>query len=225
MATRAGAIALIPAVPADTPDPEVQEIYALLAPQFGGELLNYHLVLANDPALMRVQLAMYLQVLGPDEELSVMDRLTIGLVVSKVKRCLYQEQVLMFLLRWGTPEEPGIPKERIVRIYQDFRQAGLPTRMQEICRFAWRVAENPRAVTVEDRARLFDEGLSDRSVLQIVNVVAYYQYITMFVHALAIQADMDEERQLRLLRASSRRRVQAEEDGTAGDGSLPIGSD
>ena len=194
-----GGSAYIPLLPEPPPDPAIAALLAPFRATYGGELLNYHRVMALDPRLFELHVRHTLQLMGPLDGLTRVDRLVIGLVVSRVVKCPYLAQIIEFYLRRGSPEEPGMSVEEIATIREDYETAQLRGPLVEVCRLARRVAENPRAVTYEDRSRVFHEGLSDQAILGIVTAVAYYTFLAIHIEALGIEADLDEARVQRIL--------------------------
>ncbi|MEO7993167.1 MAG: hypothetical protein ABI743_02110 [bacterium] len=200
------AISHISPAPEESDDPLLSETYDRVRPYWQGNILNYHRVFGVNPRMFHIHLQMSEYLMEPHPDLTTQDRFIIGLVVSKVHRCPYLEAIVDYFLLAGGVDE-GFTVEEIAELRRNYRRAPfLSSRQQEICRFAERVAENPRAVTIEDYARLQNEGITDRTIFSIVAGVAYHEFITTHMHALGIVNDLPPER-VQALAAEGRLRV------------------
>lgn len=74
-------------------------------------------------------------------------------------------------------------------IKHDFRQAELSPRQQVLCELAEKVTRTPAETRREDLDRLRAHGLSDRDILDAVEVIAYFNYINRVADALGIDPE------------------------------------
>lgn len=182
-------IGYVAPIPDPSADPARQELWEQLRAFYGGRELNYHRVVGNNFGTLQLQFDTLRHLLTPSPDLSTQERLLVGLVVSRVHRCPYMEQYLAFFLREGTQQEPGLASPVIRSLWEDYEAGMLDSRMVQVCRFATRVASNPRAVTVENIAHLKNEGIGEQTIVDIVSIVAFYQQIAIHVQALGIAPD------------------------------------
>jgi len=180
------------AVPA-LPPPEAPEELHSLARTYGGSLLNYHRVVAQALGILEAQAGLVRSLATPTDELSSTDRCLIGLMAAIADECPYLGQMVRFNLRSVAGEDSLPAEETITGLWEGFDQPPADGRIREICRYARRVASNPRAVTPEDFSRLRGVGLSEPAILEIVQIVAYCRYVAVTIQGLGIQSDLDEE--------------------------------
>ncbi|MBP6823051.1 MAG: peroxidase-related enzyme [Acidobacteria bacterium] len=74
-------------------------------------------------------------------------------------------------------------------IKRDFRQAGLTTRELALCEFAEKLTLSPAKMTREDCDALRAVGLTDRDILDAVEVISYFNYINRVADALGIDPE------------------------------------
>ena len=72
---------------------------------------------------------------------------------------------------------------------KDYRQAKLPPRSIALAKFAEMVTRTPAAVGKPDIGALRTHGLSDRDILDAVEVIAYFNYINRVADALGIDPE------------------------------------
>lgn len=74
-------------------------------------------------------------------------------------------------------------------IESDYAAAGLEPRRLEMLRFVDRLTRVPGAVTRSDAERLRGVDFSDRDILDIVEVAAYYAYANRVADGLGIELE------------------------------------
>ena len=74
-------------------------------------------------------------------------------------------------------------------IESNYAEAGLEPRRLEMLRFAERLTRAPGAVAAADVERLRGAGFSDRDILDIVEVTAYYAYANRIADGLGIELE------------------------------------
>jgi uncharacterized peroxidase-related enzyme len=74
-------------------------------------------------------------------------------------------------------------------VKHDYRQARLPAREKALCGFAVRVTRAPAAVRRRDIETLRKHGLTDRDILDAVQVISYFNYINRVADALGIDPE------------------------------------
>ena len=72
---------------------------------------------------------------------------------------------------------------------RDYRRARLTPRQKALARFAEKVTRNPASVRPRDLAALRRQGLSDRDILDAVQVISYFNYINRIADALGIDPE------------------------------------
>ena len=75
------------------------------------------------------------------------------------------------------------------RIEVDWTTAGLTERRTAMLRYADKLTRTPSAMTAEDVARLRATGYTDRDVIDIAEVTAYYAYVNRIADGLGVQLE------------------------------------
>jgi uncharacterized peroxidase-related enzyme len=76
------------------------------------------------------------------------------------------------------------------QVRDDWRQADLSPRHAALCAYADKLTRTPGAMTADDLAPLRALGLKDRDLLDLVQVVGYFNYINRVADGLGVR---DEE--------------------------------
>jgi uncharacterized peroxidase-related enzyme len=75
------------------------------------------------------------------------------------------------------------------RIDSDWESAGLdPRRIAMLC-YAIKLTAAPATITSNDVADLHDAGLSDRDILDLCEVTAYYAYVNRIADGLGVELE------------------------------------
>ena len=75
------------------------------------------------------------------------------------------------------------------RVKRDYRRAQLTPRQKALARFADLVTRKPSAARPRHLAALRKQGLTDRDILDAVQVIAYFNYINRIADALGIDPE------------------------------------
>lgn len=82
-------------------------------------------------------------------------------------------------------------------VKRDYRQASLGPRQRALCEFAEKLTRHPSLMTAEDCQRLRNEGLSDRDILDAVEVISYFNYINRVADGLGVDLEPEMKRRER----------------------------
>jgi len=74
-------------------------------------------------------------------------------------------------------------------VKHDYRRAQLTPRQKALCQFAEMVTRTPQALLHHHLEPLREHGLSDRDLLDAVEVIAYFNYINRVADALGIDPE------------------------------------
>jgi len=74
-------------------------------------------------------------------------------------------------------------------VKHDYRRAQLTPRQKALCLFAEMVTRAPQALLARHLEPLREHGLSDRDILDTVEVIAYFNYINRVADALGIDPE------------------------------------
>jgi uncharacterized peroxidase-related enzyme len=75
------------------------------------------------------------------------------------------------------------------RVKHNYHRAQLSPRQKALCKFAELVTRTPAAVRPQDLDTLRKRGLSDRDILDAVEVISYFNYINRVADALGIDPE------------------------------------
>ena len=85
-------------------------------------------------------------------------------------------------------EETG--DEKLVQgILSGYSRAPIEKRTLSLLRFAEKLTNQPKAQTQEDLTALRKEGYRDEEILDLVHVVAYFNYINRVANALGVDPE------------------------------------
>jgi len=76
-------------------------------------------------------------------------------------------------------------------VKHDYRRAKLSPRHKALCQFAEMVTRSPQALMARHLDALRAHGLSDRDILDAVEVIAYFNYINRVADALGIDPEAE----------------------------------
>jgi uncharacterized peroxidase-related enzyme len=74
-------------------------------------------------------------------------------------------------------------------VKHNYHRARLSPRQKALCKFAELVTRTPAAVRPQDLDTLRKHGLSDRDILDAVEVISYFNYINRVADALGIDPE------------------------------------
>ncbi|MXV91048.1 MAG: peroxidase-related enzyme [Acidimicrobiia bacterium] len=79
--------------------------------------------------------------------------------------------------------------ELVAEVEEDWRAAGLSPKRLAMLGYAVKLTRTPAAVSDADVEALRSAGFSDRDILDIVEVVAYYAYANRIADGLGIETE------------------------------------
>ena len=78
---------------------------------------------------------------------------------------------------------------KVESIMTDWRSAPLTEREHALCLYAAKLTATPAAMNRNDLTPLREVGLSDESLLDLVQVIGYFNYINRVADALGVPAE------------------------------------
>ncbi len=76
-------------------------------------------------------------------------------------------------------------------IGNDWRAADMDERGQALCAYAEKLTRTPAKMTAGDLAPLREHGLSDTDILDLVQIIGYFNYINRVADALGVPKESD----------------------------------
>ncbi|MEW5959351.1 MAG: peroxidase-related enzyme [Chloroflexota bacterium] len=109
------------------------------------------------------------------------EREMIAVVVSQTNHCPYSTQAHLHDLRAEVNDD-----EFVAKLAQDWRAAGLPPPTQAALTLAEKLTRTPGQMTQDDIRGLRRQGFSDEEIQDIVQIVAYFNYINRLANGLGV---------------------------------------
>ncbi len=167
---------------------ELGQIYAELSRR-RGKLANVFKVQSLHPETLAPHGELYLELMFGESGLSRADRESIAVTVSAANNCAYcVNHHAEALARY---EEDNA---RLRAIMSDFSFLDLPDRTARMLSYALKLTTSPSQVDAADIELLRDAGFSDRDILDINLVTAYYNFLNRIALGLGVTYSDEEVR-------------------------------
>ena len=151
-----------------------------------GKLANILQVHSLNPGALKTHVDLYMHLMFAQSGLSRKEREAIAVVVSANNECAYCV---------SHHYEPLTRYEKDPHVLSTIRDAdtldALDDRLAGILQHAAKLTTNPDQVSADDVQKLRDLGLSDRDILDITLVTAYFNFVNRI--ALGLGVDYSEE--------------------------------
>lgn len=165
---------------------ELHEIYDELIKK-RGKVANILKVHSLNPGAMQGHLDLYMQLLYGRSKLSRGEREMIAVAVSRANNCDYcVNHHLEALARYEKDEA------RLAQLGIDYRKADLSERHVAMLDYVTRLTSQPSAVTEDYVGRLREAGFSDRDILDMNLVCAYFNFVNRIALGLGVEFTEDE---------------------------------
>lgn len=135
------------------------------------------------PAMKAAQ-DLYQSVLYHESGLTMIQKEMVATLVSTLNGCGYCADHHGTALE-DQAEQPGLA----ARVSSDYRNLDLDGRTRRILLFSEKLTEDPAAMGPEDVEKLRAEGMSDEEVLDLVQLVAYFNYTNRVATALGVDPE------------------------------------
>ncbi len=167
-------------------DGELGDVYAdLIAKR--GKLSNILKVHSLNPAALRGHLDLYLTLMFDKSGLSRLEREAIAVVVSETNECDYCVSHHREALQHYLDDDETIE----MLVCADGLET-LEPRLSNIVRHAEKLTSAPNAMTESDLGELRAVGLSDRDILDLTLIVAYFNFVNRMALGLGVSASAEE---------------------------------
>lgn len=152
-----------------------------------GKVSNILKVHSLNPSAMAAHLELYDTLLFGTSELRRAEREAIAVVVSAENDCTYcvKHHAEALAAYWERP--------RVDRMATDFRSVDeLDESLRVACSVAAKLTRTPDAMSEQDVEALREGGWSDRSVLDIVLITAYFNFVNRIAMGLGVETTPEE---------------------------------
>jgi uncharacterized peroxidase-related enzyme len=154
-----------------------------------GKLSNIMTVQSLNAEAMAKHLELYLALMFGDSALSRLERELIAVVVSSANRCEYCVNHHAEPLRFYWKDDA-----RVDAVITDWREAPLSARERALAAYADKLTRAPGDATEEDVAALRAQGLSDRDILDVNMIAAYFNFVNRIAAGLGVEYSPEEVR-------------------------------
>ena len=165
---------------------ELETAYARLVKQ-RGKVSNILKVHSLNPEAMADHLDLYMTVMFGKSGLTRAEREAIGVVVSATNECAYCVQHHSQALRHYVEDD-----ETLEMLMTADGLETLEPRLSNIVRHAEKLTSAPAAMTESDLGELRAVGLSDRDILDLTLVTAYFNFVNRIALGLGVNFTPEE---------------------------------
>lgn len=174
-------------VPYEEAGGRLREVYEEIL-QKRGKLAEVHKIHSLNPKSLVAHMDLYLTLMYGQTPLTRRERELIGVAVSSANRCTY-------CVAHHSDALAVYEKRRdFLQAIQEKRWDLLEMKDQRICEFVEKLTLYPWKMKKEDLTPLREVGLSDTSILDIVQIVAYFNFVNRIVLGLGVPLESIEER-------------------------------
>ncbi|SHK56296.1 peroxidase-related enzyme [Rhodothermus profundi] len=179
-------MAWIEIIPEETATGELKAHYEEIR-QRRGKISNILAVHSLHPGALRAHLELYLQVMFARSGLSRAERELIAVVVSAANQCTYcvQHHAEALKAYWKDAA-------RVAQAVEDYRKLELPERTRALLDHAVKLTRAPDRVEEADLQRLRALGWTDRDLLDLTLIVAYFNFVNRIALGLGVQPAPEE---------------------------------
>lgn len=134
--------------------------------------------------VLEIHMRLYEQIMFKEGSLSRMQREMIGVVVSAQNQCPYCVGHHGNALSHVTQN-----KELMEQVVEDYNTANLSDLDKSICKYAEKLTKTPYKVVEGDIISLRQLGLDDRTIFDVNQIIAYFNYVNRIVHGLGVELE------------------------------------
>lgn len=164
-------------------DPIIREIFSWVT-TMEGDVPNHFLIEMNFPEFFKAKLGAT-KVLWQLGELTLPEIQHVGVVVSKANGCPYCTAAFCTILNYGLNTTEDYIKELLTH----GTELVMDNRLKILLDFALKVNADPKSISDEDIESLKEIGLSDKGIVQLVNLVSDFASYNRL--NLALQTEYD----------------------------------
>ncbi|WP_121354323.1 peroxidase-related enzyme [Flavisolibacter nicotianae] len=165
---------------------ELKSIYDDLMEE-RGKLSEVLKIQSLHPETIKSHTQLYLDIMLTQSPLTRAERELIATVVSVINGCNYCQIHHSTALNAYWKDQ-----ERINKLLKDYKLASLSSKEMVMCDFAVHLTKNPSEHEKNNYTETLKEvGLDDRSILDLVLVISYFNFVNRTVLALGVQLEQD----------------------------------
>ncbi|HKL47948.1 MAG TPA: peroxidase-related enzyme [Candidatus Izemoplasmatales bacterium] len=162
-------------------DTLLKKIYEDVENRTGKQTSNVLKVHSLKPQILKAHMSLYETLMFEKSQLSRTQREMIGVVVSSTNQCPYcvshHEEAL-----YHVSDNQDLMK----LIAKDYRLASLDDKDLMICKYSEKLTKTPYKMYEDDVQKLRRLGFNDEAILDINQIVSYFNYVNRVVHGLGV---------------------------------------
>lgn len=179
-------MAWIETIDLEDADDELRDLYDEII-DTRGKVANIMKVHSLNPAAMADHLRLYDTLLFGRSDLRRVEREAIAVVVSATNECTYCVE------HHGEALAAYWDADRVEQMCTDYTALStLDDKLRAACDLAAKLTRTPDAMTEDDVERLREVGWSDRSILDIVLITAYFNFVNRIATGLGVDVTPEE---------------------------------
>jgi uncharacterized peroxidase-related enzyme len=133
---------------------------------------------------MKAAQDLYQSVLYHESELTMSEKEMVSTLVSSINGCGYCVRH-----HGAALEEASGSRGLTERITADYRKAGLDSRTVNVLAFSEKLTRHPSTMGEEDIETLRYQGMTDFGILDLVQLIAYFNYTNRLATALGVDPE------------------------------------
>lgn len=154
-----------------------------------GKIAEIHIIHSLHPESLLAHMDLYLTLMFGRSPLHRRERELLGVATSAVNACDY------CVAHHSDALARYEKRQAYIRKVQQRAWEDLEPRDRALCRFAEKLTRTPWAVKMGDLEALQAHGYDDTAILDIVQIIAYFNFVNRLVLGLGVPLESDEERQ------------------------------
>ncbi len=165
---------------------ELKKIYDDLVEK-RGKLAEVHKIQSLNPESITRHMDLYMTLLFGKSPLKRYRREMMAVVVSSANNCEYCQLHHGEALNHYWKDE-----DKVVRLREDYREAGLSSADTLLCNLAWDLTVTPSEIAETQVNQLKQEGFSDRAILDATLIISYFNFVNRVVMGLGVDTNPEE---------------------------------
>ena len=149
-----------------------------------GRIWNVLTIQSQTPEILRESMRLYNSTMFGNSNVPRFDRELLAVVTSISNECEYWIRAHLYDLRSETDNQKLVDE-----IAEDWTTSSISPVQMAMCEFANKLTENPNKVNEKDIELLRSYDLSDKDISQIVQIIAYFNYINRVADGLGLEPE------------------------------------
>ncbi len=149
-----------------------------------GRIWNVLTIQSQTPEILKDSMDLYGSTMFGNSKISRFDRELLAVVTSISNECEYWIRAHLYDLRSETDNQKLVDE-----IAEDWVSSSISSVQMAMCKFAQKLTVNPNKVNEKDIELLRSYDLSDKEISEIVQVIAYFNYINRVADGLGLEPE------------------------------------